>query len=70
VTWLQFALLSAPRSAIAKALVVFVTGATLSWTIAAAFGYVPILNGIIGAAQRRPQAAVIGAPHSPLMLFD
>ncbi len=69
VAWLQFALLAAPFPAIVKALIVFIAGATLSWTAAAAIGRVPVLNGVIGAPRRAAVAAMTSMV-SPLPLPD
>jgi len=69
VTWLQFSLLAAPFPAVAKALLVFILGATLSWTVAGALRYVPIVNGVFGPSQRRPYIVAIALP-PPLTLSD
>ena len=53
LTWLQFALLDFPLPAIMKAIVVFAAGTVLSWTIAVALRYVPVLSGFLGVGQRR-----------------
>ena len=53
VAWLQFALLSAPFPAVAKAFIVFVAAAGLSWTGAAMIRQVPLLKTMFAAVPGR-----------------
>jgi surface polysaccharide O-acyltransferase-like enzyme len=69
VTWLQFVLLAAPCPAIVKALTVFVLAAMLSWATAAMLRHIPVLNGIVGAAQRL-RSSEMAPLHAPLPLSD